>query len=106
VLKYAHSVRVIDTALAWKKKIVCHPHLPNNAVSEIRWSYRRRRDSGHVLSQTSEMLVLFNRFNVNFADKTLSLVHLDFAGNTLISLGTSFHSVVARDSISLLEGAQ
>ena len=57
-------------------------------------------------SQTSEMLVLFNRFNVNFADKTLSLVHLDFAGNTLISLGTSFHPVVARDSISLLEGAQ
>ncbi|KAE9367549.1 HET-domain-containing protein [Stipitochalara longipes BDJ] len=61
---------------------------------------------GRVLSCASEILDLINRFHANLSDKTLIFAHLSFAGKTLTSLGTSFHSVTTGDSIVLLEGAQ
>jgi hypothetical protein len=62
--------------------------------------------NGRVFSQASEILDLINRFSANLADKTLILAHLDLTGKTLTSLGTSFHSVEAGDSIVLFEGAE
>jgi hypothetical protein len=62
------------------------------------------RHDSRVLNHTSGILDLMNQFSANLADKTLMLAHLNSIDKT--ALGTSFHSVVAGDSIVLLEGAE
>jgi hypothetical protein len=61
------------------------------------------RHDGRVLSHISEVLDLINQFSGNLADKKLILADLNSLDKT--TLGTSFHSAVAGDSIVLLDGA-
>jgi hypothetical protein len=62
------------------------------------------RHDDRVLNHTPEILDLMNQFSGNLSDKTLMLAHINSLGKAV--LGTSFHSVVAGDSIVLVEGAE
>jgi hypothetical protein len=61
------------------------------------------RHDDRVVNHTSGILDLISQFSASLGDKTMMLARLNFLGRR--AFGTSFHSVVAGDSIVLLEGA-
>lgn len=80
------------------------PELTNCAVIMAALLSNSVRQNGCVSSPTLGILDLMNQYSANLADKTLMLAYINSLGKT--APGTSFHSVVAEDSIVLLQGAE